>query len=76
MTGQYCTRLFLSSRQRKRKLANKETAGSATVCKIPNAQYTWLVHLSHREMSSHILVFKAIFNMLTFDRDFFVCLLS
>lgn len=32
------------------------------------------MHLSHREMSSHILVFKAIFNMLTFDRDFFVCL--
>ena len=29
------------------------------------------MHLSHKEMSSHILVFKAIFNMLTFDRDFF-----
>ena len=34
---------------------------------------TWLVYLSHKEMSSHILVFKAIFNILTFDLDFFVC---
>lgn len=34
---------------------------------------TWLVYLSHKEMSSHILVFKAIFNILTFDLDF-LCL--
>ena len=75
MTGQYCTRLSLSSRQRKRKLSNKETAGIVRRCVEYQTLNTWLVYLSHKEMSSHILVFKAIFNILTFDLDFLVCLI-